>query len=136
MNNTTAVECRECDGTGEGFGRPCGGCRGRGERIVSVQHDGSLFAMEAEVEAVEAPALPAEGAWVPPCCLCGDDGFVHTFEPVIVDSAQDVFRAELRTHRSVLRHSRRVIPSGRPLCKSCLEVISYLPAVNAMSEAA
>lgn len=69
MSNTTAVECRECEGTGEGFGRPCGGCRGRGERIVPVQHDGSLCTMEVALEAeasiadADVPAMPWERSY-------------------------------------------------------------------------
>ena len=43
------VECRGCDGTGEGHnGRVCSGCRGRGTVVLTIEHDGSLCPMEGE----------------------------------------------------------------------------------------
>lgn len=43
------VECGSCDGTGEGSGgHRCGGCKGRGVRVLRIEHDESLCPMEGE----------------------------------------------------------------------------------------
>lgn len=69
------VECRGCSGTGEGFcGRRCGPCRGTGEVVLTIEHDGSLCPMEGEellAALADAPEADRDDACGTLCADCG-----------------------------------------------------------------